>query len=144
MAVIGGSSTEAMMDKGKARLGAGCLVLAACTSTAGGDGVPPPVADAQQFLPAAFAVHLASLPRSLRVDGDTLVLSGPDASRRVRVERNEALFDGRVVIARDAAGSVEVRVTQLLCVGEGGAQTPYTARVSIGDAAPLMGCGGPR
>ena len=77
MAVIGGSSTEAMMDKGKARLGAGCLVLAACTSTAGGDGVPPPVADAQQFLPAAFAVHLASPPRSLRVDGDTLVLTVP-------------------------------------------------------------------
>ena len=46
-AAIGGLSTEAMMDKGKAWLGAGCLVLAACTSTAGGDGVPPPVADAR-------------------------------------------------------------------------------------------------
>ena len=46
-AAIGGSSTEAMMDKGKARLGAGCLVLAACSSTADGEGVPPPVADAQ-------------------------------------------------------------------------------------------------
>ena len=144
MAAIGGSATEAMMDKGKAWLAAGCLVLAACSSTAHGDGVPPPVADAQQFLPAAFAVHLASLPRSLRVDGDTLVLSGPDASLSLRVERNEALFDGRVVIARDAAGSVEVRVTQRLCLGEGGPQSPYTARVSIGDAALLMGCGGPR
>lgn len=144
MAAIGGSATEAMMDKGKAWLAAGCLVLAACSSTAHGDGVPPPVADPQQSLPAAFAVHLASLPRSLRVDGDTLVLSGPDASRRVRVERNEALFDGRVVTARDAAGSVEVRVTQRLCLGEGGPQSPYTARVSIGAAAPLMGCGGAR
>lgn len=144
MATIGGSATEAMMDKGKAWLASGCLVLAACSSTADGEGVPPPVADAQQFLPAAFVVHLASPPRTLRVDGDTLVLTGPDGSRRLRVERNEALFDGRVVTARDAAGSVEVRVTQRLCLGEGGAQSPYTARVSIGDAAPLMGCGGPR
>ena len=47
MVAIGGSATEAMMDKGKASLGAGCLVLAACSSTAGGDGVPPPVADAR-------------------------------------------------------------------------------------------------
>ena len=144
MAVIGGSATEAMMDKRSAWLAAGCLLLSACSSTSAVDGAPPPVADAQQSLPPAFTVHLASPPRTLRVDGDTLVLTGPDGSRRLRVERNEALFDGRVVTARDAAGSVEVRVTQRLCLGEGGAQSPYTARVSIGDAAPLMGCGGPR
>lgn len=124
MAVIGGSATEAMMDKGKAWLDAGCLVLAACSSTADGDGVPPPVADAQQFLPAAFVVHLASPPRTLRVDGDTLVLTGSDASRRLRVERNEALFDGRVVIARDAAGSVEVRVTRACALARAGRNRP--------------------
>ena len=104
---------------------------------------PSPVGDVQQSLPPAFDVATPAGGPRLQVRGGTLVLHDAGSERRLLVERNEALFDGRVVTARDAVGVVEVRITARLCCGDRDAQSPYTARVSIGDAAPVMGCGGP-
>ncbi len=104
---------------------------------------PTPVGDVQQSLPPTFDVATPAPGPRLQVRGGTLVLHEAGSERRLRIERNEALFDGRVVTARDAAGVVEVRITARLCFGDGDAQSPYTARVLIGDAAPVMGCGGP-
>lgn len=104
---------------------------------------PSPVGDVQQSLPPAFDVATPAGGPRLQVRGGTLVLHDAGSERRLLVERNEALFDGRVVTARDAVGVVEVRITARLCFGDRDVQSPYTARVSIGDAAPVMGCGGP-
>ncbi len=107
---------------------------------------PAPVQDAPADMPDRFEVSTVDPRWSARIEGSTrVVLDGPDGQHRVlRVEMHDAVFDGRYVQARDAQGMVEIRVTPRLCQAPGSATPyPYTARLTIEGAAPLMGCGQP-
>lgn len=106
--------------------------------------VPAPVQDAQTPLPGSFEVFTREPKWHLRVDAASgMVLEGPAGSRALRIEMSEPLFDGRNVVARDAAGTVEVRITPRLCEDAAGAMLAYTARVSIEGETPVLGCGRP-
>jgi uncharacterized membrane protein len=104
---------------------------------------PPPVQDAPANLPDRFLVSTQDPAWSARVEGVLpVVLEGPGGLRRVlRVERHDAVFDGRYVQARDATGMVEIRITPRLCLDRASTQHEYTARLTIEGAAPVLGCG---
>ena len=103
-----------------------------------------PPADAPQSLPDAFTVSTNEPFWSAKVQGATVVLTGPDQVRTFAVESNEAVMDGRVVTARDAAGTLELRITERLCMDSmSGDSFVYTARLSLDDQAPVEGCGKP-
>jgi uncharacterized membrane protein len=106
---------------------------------------PAPVLDAPANLPDRFEVATVDPAWSARVEGSASVaLAGPDGKQRIlRVEMHEAVFDGRYVQARDAAGMVEIRITPRLCLDRASTQYPYTARLIIEGAAPVLGCGRP-
>ena len=92
-----------------------------------------------------FTVSTVDHEWSARIEGTArAVLDGPDGPQRVlRVEMHQAVFDGRYVQARDAEGMVEIRITPRLCLDRASTQYPYTARLSIEGAAPVLGCGRP-
>jgi uncharacterized membrane protein len=106
---------------------------------------PDPVQDAPANLPDRFEVATEEPRWSARVERSArVVLEGPDGQQRVlRVEMHQAVFDGRYVQARDAAGMVEIRITPRLCLDRASTQFPYTARLAIEGAAPVLGCGRP-
>ncbi|RYE71821.1 MAG: hypothetical protein EOO80_21215 [Oxalobacteraceae bacterium] len=104
---------------------------------------PTPVADAPQSIPAEFILSTNEPFWQARVQGDTVLLTGVQGQRRLAVDRNEALFDGRSVTAHDAAGTLELRVTERLCLDSmSGAQFEYTGRLELEGSAPVEGCGG--
>ena len=106
---------------------------------------PAPVLDAPASLPDRFEVATEEPTWSARVEGSASVaLAGPDGKQRILpVEMHEAVFDGRYVQARDATGMVEIRITPRLCLDRASTQYPYTARLTIEGAAPVLGCGRP-
>lgn len=106
---------------------------------------PVPVQDVPANLPERFEVATVDPTWSAHVYGSAqVVLDGPDGPQRVlRVETHQAVFDGRYVQARDAAGMVEIRITPRLCLDRASIQYPYTARLTIEGAAPVLGCGRP-
>jgi uncharacterized membrane protein len=118
---------------------------AAPTGPEANAGAPQPVQDAPANLPDRFEVTTVDPAWSARVEGSArVVLEGPDGQQRVlRVEMHQAVFDGRYVQARDAAGMVEIRITPRLCLDRASTQLPYTARLAIEGAAPVLGCGRP-
>jgi uncharacterized membrane protein len=102
---------------------------------------PSPVLDAPTSLPAALIVSTNEPFWQLRVEGAVAVLSGPAASRSLRVQTNDVVFDGRYLLARDATGVVEARVAGRLCQDSmSGAVYPYTARLTIDGGTPILGC----
>ena len=113
-----------------------------------GNGAPgsgPPVSDARTPLPVAFHVVVRGSPACrASVSGERVLLECDGNRRILPIVLSDALFDGRIVVAEDERGTVEIRVTPRLCQdGEDGPWLPYTARVGLGDAAPRLGCGGP-
>jgi uncharacterized membrane protein len=108
-------------------------------------GPPAPVQDAPANLPDRFEVATVDPTWSVRVEGSApVVLDGPDGQQRVlRVEMQQAVFDGRYVQARDATGMVEIRITPRLCLDRASTQYPYTARLTLEGMAPMLGCGRP-
>ena len=103
---------------------------------------PAPVQDAQTPLPGSFEVFTREPTWHLRVDAASgMVLEGPSGRRELRIETSEPMFDGRNVVAKDANGTVEVRITPRLCQDAAGVMLAYTARVSIEGATPVLGCG---
>ena len=129
-----------------ASLLAGCAV-----SPKQGDGIEPsaaavqpppaPVLDSQASLPAEFIVSTNEPFWQARVEGPEVLLSGPSGDRTFRVEMNDAVFDGRYVLARDATGMLETRIASRLCQDSmSGAVFPYTARLTIDSEAPVLGC----
>lgn len=102
---------------------------------------PPPVLDAPASLPAEFIVSTNEPFWQARVQGSEVLLSGPSGDRTFRVEMNDAVFDGRYVLARDASGMLETRIASRLCQDSmSGAVFPYTARLTIDSDAPVLGC----
>jgi len=120
-------------------------VVSACVVQAPAPAKPaPPPADAPQSLPDAFTVSTNEPFWSAKVDGANVTLTGPNETRTFAVERNEAVMDGRVVTARDAAGMLELRITERLCMDSmSGDSFVYTARLSLDDQPPVEGCGKP-
>lgn len=106
--------------------------------------VPAPVLDS--FAPTAPAFILSTNEPfwNARVDGDVLVLKGLDGERTLTVTVNQALPDGRHVMAHDDAGRVEIRIAPMLCQDSmSGADFPYTGRLAFDEAAPIPGCARP-
>ncbi len=122
-------------------------VVAACTQlprrseVATGPMAPPPVLDSPASLPAGLIVSTNEPFWQARVEGAVVTLTGPDRRRSFRVEVNEAVFDGRYVVARDAQGVLEARVAARLCQDSmAGSVFPYTARLRIDGETPVLGC----
>ena len=102
---------------------------------------PAPVLDAPAVLPADFVVSTNAPFWQARVQGFEVLLAGPSAERIFRIEMNDAVFDGRYVLARDASGTLETRIASRLCQDSmSGAVSPYTARLTIDGGAPVLGC----
>jgi uncharacterized membrane protein len=102
---------------------------------------PTPVLDSPASLPAEFIVSTNEPTWQARVQGTDVLLSGSSGERSFRVEMNDAVFDGRYVLARDANGTLETRIASRLCQDSmSGAVFPYTARLTIDDQAPVLGC----
>jgi len=105
---------------------------------------PAPVLDAQQSLPADFIVSTNEPFWTATVEDGKVVLKGMDDERTLVVESNNALFDGRSVVARDTAGMIELRVTGKACQDDmSGADFPYTGKLSIDGGGEIMGCARP-
>lgn len=110
-------------------------------SPAAGQSPPLPVLDAPASLPAEFIVSTNEPFWQARVQGSQVLLSGPSGDRTFRVEMNDAVFDGRYVLARDATGMLETRIASRLCQDSmSGAVFPYTARLTIDSQTPVLGC----
>ncbi|NCT70136.1 MAG: hypothetical protein GXC75_04275 [Xanthomonadaceae bacterium] len=78
---------------------------------------------------------------TVSVQDRAVVLTGLEGKRVMQLQSNEALFDGRNVIAIDALGRVEVRVTPRACQDSmSGENFPFTARVTVDQEAPVLGC----
>ena len=118
---------------------------AACAPLSPAPEKPPaPVGDAPQLLPDAFMVSTNEPFWQARVQGPSVVLTGPDQMRTFTVSSNEAVMDGRLVTARDSLGTLELRVTERLCMDSmSGDQFAYTARLTLDGQAPVEGCGKP-
>lgn len=103
-----------------------------------------PQADAPQAIPPTFVLSTNEPGWQARVESDVVVLTGLQGQRRLVIDRNEAVFDGRVVSAHDSTGTLELRVTDRLCMDSmSGAQFPYTGRLQLDSAGAVSGCGGP-
>ena len=128
-----------------------CVLAMACTVTAcaGRPHEPAatpalPAADAPQAIPSTFMVSTNEPFWQARVEADAVLLTGLQGQRRLAITSNEAVFDGRVVSARDSTGSIELRVTERLCMDSmSGAQFPYTGRLQVDGDDAVTGCGGP-
>lgn len=119
----------------------GSVADAPAQSAAARQDPPAPVLDAPASMPEAFIVSTNEPFWHARVEAGAVVLTGPSAQRRFRVEMNDAVFDGRYVLAHDADGSLETRVAVRLCQDSmSGALFPYTARLVIDGGTPIPGC----
>lgn len=108
---------------------------------AGGAPSAQPPLDAPVALPAEFIASTNEPFWQFSVVGQQATLVGPEARRTLVVESNEALFDGRNVIAKDAGGAVTVRVAGRACQDSmSGAWFPYMARLTLEGQAPVLGC----
>lgn len=123
-------------------------VCAACT---GQPRVPAattmpalPASDAPQAIPPDFMLSTNEPSWQVRVENGVVRLTGMQGQRRLMIETNETVFDGRVVSARDADGTLELRVTERLCMDSmTSAQLPYTGRLQLNGEDAVAGCGGP-
>lgn len=107
----------------------------------GREAPPPPTLDAPATMPAEFIVSTNEPFWQARVQGSEVVLSGPSGDRTFQVEMNDAVFDGRYLLARDAGGMLEARIAVRLCQDSmSGAVFPYTARLTVDKEAPVLGC----
>lgn len=103
-----------------------------------------PAADAPQAIPPAFMLSTNEPGWQARVESGVVLLTGVQGQRRLTIDSNEAVFDGRVVSAHDSTGPLELRVTERLCMDSmSGAQFPYTGRLQVDGGDAVMGCGGP-
>lgn len=142
--------------------GALCLALAAC----GRDQDAPPPAAEQGASEAAASVDAGaaadepdartpSLQDELvlltnepfwqvRTDGPKLALSGIEGQRELDVVSSAVADGARTVVANDASGKVEIRVTDEPCQDSmAGASFPFTGTLVIDGGAPIQGCARP-
>lgn len=138
--------------------GALCLALAACgrdqeAPVPGEQGVTAPAAPVDAS--AAAGERTPSLQDELvlltnepfwqaRTDGPELALSGIEGQRQLDVVSSVLTEGTRTVVANDASGKVELRVTEEPCQDSmAGASFPFTGTLVIDGGAPIQGCARP-
>jgi len=122
-------------------LSACVIALVGCASGVESEPVQSPPLDAPANMAPDFVAVTHSPDWEVSIAGKRVTLLGPQGTRELALESNNALFDGRNVIATDAFGMVEVRVTPRLCQdATSGAWLPYTARVTVDRGQPVLGC----
>ncbi|WP_152540890.1 hypothetical protein [Luteimonas huabeiensis] len=123
------------------------LLLAACGEAPRPpqDDAPAPPAAVEDGVPAEIVVSTNEPFFQARVEGDTLVLAGVDIEeRRLPVARSEIVGGVREVSARDAAGSVDVRVRAAACEDDmSGARFPLSGELVVDGRGPYRGCARP-
>lgn len=132
--LLAGGCTPAT-DRAPAEAGAGPRPpVDAAPSAAGGGGVP-----------AADVVVSTNEPFwSARVEGDAVLLTGPEGERRFAVVGNRVDAGVRRVSARDAGGGVELEVRDGPCEDDmSGARFPYAGTLRIDATGPFRGCARP-
>lgn len=113
-----------------------------CSSIASDDAAMLP--DSMQSIPATFSLLTNEPSWRVVVKEHEVQLSGAAAERRLAVTVNEVLFDGRRVAAKDDVGTLEIRVTERLCVDSSSGKTfEYTGRLMLDEGDPVVGCGRP-
>lgn len=131
------------------RMGVALACSAAAVGCSGGvvtDPAPafsasPPPLDAPGNMAPDFVVVTHAPDWTVTVAGRRMRLADADGTREFEVDSNEALFDGRNVVARDARATLEVRVTPRSCQDAAtGTWLPYTARVTLDAGEPRTGC----
>ena len=136
-----------------------CLALAACNPAQPPAAPEAPVADAAPVAepPAADAARVPSIGDDLivstnepfwqaRAEGDTLTLMGIDGQRALQIATSVVSEDTltRTVVATDAAGQVEITVTEVECQDTmAGATFPFTGTLAIDGGTPIAGCARP-
>lgn len=119
-----------------------CVVaLAGCASGVVSEPAQSPPLDAPADMAPDFVAVTHSPDWKVSIAGKRVMLLGPQGTRELALQSNDVLFDGRNVVATDALGRVEVRVTPRLCQDvTSGAWLPYTARVTVDRGQPVLGC----
>lgn len=108
------------------------------------EAVPAPVLDSGAPVAEDFVLSTNEPFWNARVEGAVVLLTGLEGERRLAVTRNQALFDGRLVMARDDIGALEIRITPWACRDSmAGADFPYTGRLTFEGADPIAGCARP-
>ncbi len=136
-----------------------CLALAACkppqeaatpvsdaaTASAGTDAaVDPPAATAGHSVDGDIIASTNEPFWSANVSGPVLVLSGIESQRSLAVSSSETVGDTRTLVATDASGKVELKVTAQECQDSmSGAMFPFDAVLVIDGGAPINGCARP-
>ncbi|MEZ5463571.1 hypothetical protein [Dokdonella sp.] len=106
--------------------------------------MPPPVLDSQHFVEEEFILSTNEPFWNAHVERGSLVLKGLEGERRLAVDSNNVLFDGRSVMAHDAKGTIEIRITERLCQDNmSGASFPYTGKIAFDGGQEIMGCARP-
>jgi uncharacterized membrane protein len=122
-----------------ATLGGGVLIFGASYAA-----TPRPVLDSAVQVPARLEVRNAQPSWSMFVDPHTVRITSAKEQRVLRVLQDEPLFDGRLVIAQDAQGTVELRVAAKACQPLPSHNAfPYSVRLSIPGRPPQLGCARP-
>lgn len=136
-----------------------CLALAACKpaqdAAPASEAATGAAADAAPDVAPAAAGHdldgdiIASTNEpfwsaSVSGPGPTLVLSGIDGQRTLAVASGGTVDGTRTLVAVDADGKVELKVTAAECQDNmSGATFPFSAVLVIDGGAPINGCARP-
>lgn len=109
-----------------------------------GADVPAPVPGSGTQIAADFVLSTNEPSWRASVRGDRVVLAGLDGERTLSVRLNEAVFGGRHVMAYDAAGDVDLRITPRACQDTmSGKDFPFTGKLAFDGGAPITGCARP-
>jgi uncharacterized membrane protein len=118
--------------------------VAPAATVGAGSAIPAPVLDSEQNVAEAFVLSTNEPFWSASVDANTLVLAGLEGKRTLAVDSNKRLFDGRLVMAHDSAGRLEVRITERTCQDSmSGALYPYTGKMAFDGGKEIFGCARP-
>lgn len=103
-------------------------------------GLPPASA-----IPRDFVVSTNEPFWHARVEDGEVVLDGPDVQgRRFAIDSDEEVSGTRVVVARDAGGTITVRLAPGPCQDTmSGAEFPLAAGLEIDGTVPADGCARP-
>ena len=118
--------------------------VAPTASSIAESAIPAPVLDSEHDVAESFVLSTNEPFWRASVDGNTLALVGPDSKRTLAVDSNQRLFDGRLVMAHDSTGKLEVRITERSCQDSmSGAWYPYTGKMAFDDGQAIFGCARP-
>ena len=139
---------------------AAAVLLCGCEGTGRGSGTSPGATGASAPVSPSPSGGVASLPATLpadfvvstnepfwqaRVDGGEVLLDGPEVEgRRFVIDTRQDADGARAVVARDAGGSITVRLSPGPCQDSmSGAEFPFAGELEIDGAGPAHGCARP-